>query len=293
MHAPGATVDPLNGRLQVLPRDSDRRAAPSWLDAKVVHHHLATDRYWMLVLNAPQIAHSAQPGQFVMVTPVRRGESWPVLPRPMAIYNADPARGTITIVYGAVGKGTRHLTTFGVGETLVTVGPLGRAFEIAPHIRSLLLIGRGIGICSLTMLGLVALQRGLSVLALSSGRSPQAIVGRDHYRAAGIGSFEVYDSNGSSHPDAVGRWLTQHYASDPPGMIAVCGSSRLMPLAAALGDAWDADVQVALEARMACGLGYCHGCSTSQPGAMPESPLICSDGPVFRLNRSGGTGGSG
>jgi dihydroorotate dehydrogenase electron transfer subunit len=287
MQATSTTGDPLIGRLRLLPRDSDRRAAPGWLDAKVVRHHATTDRYWMLVLNAPQIADGAQPGQFVMVTPARRGENWPVLPRPMAIYATDRVQGTITIVYGTVGDGTRHLTTFEVGETLITVGPLGRSFEIAHDVRSLLLLGRGIGICSLTMLGSVALQRGISVLALSSGRSPQAIVGRDYYRAAGIASHEVYDSNSSSQPDAVSRWLTQHYASDPPGMVAVCGSNRLMSLAEALGDTWDADVQVSLEARMACGLGYCHGCSTGQPGAVLESPLICSDGPVFRLNQAG------
>lgn len=289
MPTTGATRD-LTGRLQLLSRESDTRAAPCWLDATIVRHYATADRYWTLDLSAPAIADTAQPGQFVMVTPTRSGESWPVLPRPMAIYTTDPAQGTVTILYGAVGGGTRHLTTFGAGETLITVGPLGRAFEIAPDVRSLLLLGRGIGICSLTMLGSVALQRGVSVLALSSGRSPQAIVGRDHYGAAGIGSYEVYDSNGSSHPGAVGHWLTQHYASGPPGMVAVCGSSRLISLAAALGDAWDADVQVALEAHMACGLGYCHGCSTSQPGAITESPLVCRDGPVFRLNRSGGSG---
>jgi len=42
-------------------------------------------------------------------------------------------------------------------------------------------------------------------------------------------------------------------------------------------------VQVSLEAHMACGLGYCHGCATGTRTADEESPLICRDGPVFRL----------
>lgn len=283
MRTPGAAKDAITERLQLLPRDGDRRAAPGWLDATVVRHYATVDRYWTLVLNAPAIADTAQPGQFVMLTPARSGESWPVLPRPMAIYDTDRAQGTVTILYGAVGNGTRHLTAFGIGETLVTVGPLGRAFEIASGLRSLLLLGRGIGICSLTLLGSAALRQGVSVQAVSSSRSPRAVVGRDHYGAAGIACHEVYDSDSSSHPDAVGRWLTQRYASGPPGMVAVCGSNRLILLADALGDAWQADVQVSLEAHMACGLGYCHGCSTRQPSAEVESPLICSDGPVFRL----------
>nr|WP_239081874.1 hypothetical protein [Streptomyces sp. SID9727] len=39
---------------------------------------------------------------------------------------------------------------------------------------------------------------------------------------------------------------------------------------------------------MACGLGYCHGCATGTRGGPEESPLICKDGPVFRLDRSEG-----
>ncbi|MBO0872611.1 MAG: dihydroorotate oxidase electron transfer subunit, partial [Pseudonocardia sp.] len=59
------------------------------------------------------------------------------------------------------------------------------------------------------------------------------------------------------------------------------GSERLARLAAELGGRWRASVQVCLEAHMACGLGYCHGCATSTGGGPPR--LVCRDGPVFRL----------
>lgn len=281
--SPDAVEDLISEHLLILATESDTRAAPSWVDARVTVHHRTVDRYWMLVLDAPTIATTAQPGQFVMLTPARAGEIWPVLPRPMAIYDCDPVRGTITILYGAVGAGTRRLTTFVPGETIVTVGPLGRAFEIDSDVQSLLLVGRGIGICSLTMLASAATERGVSVVALSSGRSPHAIVGRDRYRAAEIVTHEVYDSDGSSEQAVVGRWLEQRFATERPNLIAVCGSNRLISLASNMATGWKAEVQISLEARMACGLGYCHGCSTSRPTAGMESPLICRDGPVFRL----------
>jgi dihydroorotate dehydrogenase electron transfer subunit len=54
-----------------------------------------------------------------------------------------------------------------------------------------------------------------------------------------------------------------------------------MRLATEVARASGASVQVSIEARMACGLGFCHGCATGIVGASEESPLVCVDGPVF------------
>ena len=32
---------------------------------------------------------------------------------------------------------------------------------------------------------------------------------------------------------------------------------------------------------MACGIGYCHGCSHGAVGESEEAPLVCREGPVF------------
>ncbi|MFF5987120.1 iron-sulfur cluster-binding protein [Prauserella flavalba] len=34
---------------------------------------------------------------------------------------------------------------------------------------------------------------------------------------------------------------------------------------------------------MACGLGYCRGCAAGGGDGTQEAPLVCRDGPVFRL----------
>jgi dihydroorotate dehydrogenase electron transfer subunit len=277
------TIDdiPDNTSLMVLPAASDTRARPVTVTAPLTVHRHLTDRYWRLELQAPQVARTVQPGQFIMITPARRSETWPVLPRPMAVADVDAESGEIAILYGVVGAGTRHLSDFAVGESLATVGPLGRPFELPPSGGSLLLLGRGIGSCSLTLLASLAGRTGLRVHAVVSGRSPQATVGADVYRAHDIDPLVVFDSDGTSAPDAVrARLRAQGQRAD---IIAVCGSRRLIRLAHELGREWGAQVQVSLEARMACGLGYCHGCSTGSDSAAAEAPLICRDGPVFRL----------
>jgi dihydroorotate dehydrogenase electron transfer subunit len=252
----------------------------------VLGQHRSGDRYWTLELDAPRIAETAQPGQFVMLTSHRIGTRATVLPRPMAVSATDPERGSVLIMYGVVGAGTQLMTTLEPGETVVTVGPLGRGFDIGTAGRSVLVLGRGIGICSLTMLAIATRTRGDTVRAVSSGRTPDAIVGRPVYAAAGIDAQEVYDSDGSSDPRTVATWLRSEYDGHPPDLVVVCGSERLTALAVELGREWKADVQVSVEAHMACGIGYCHGCSSGDLGESVEAPLVCTDGPVFRIAES-------
>jgi dihydroorotate dehydrogenase electron transfer subunit len=268
--------------LVILPATTDTRARAITIDATIVSHDHAADRYWRLELLAPQVARTVQPGQFVMITPARRSETWPVLPRPMAVYDADAEAGTLTILYGVVGAGTRHLRGFRAEESLVTVGPLGRPFSLPPTARSLLVLGRGIGSCSLTLLAAAAHRVGLSVTAVASSRHPEATFSGDFYRSHGISSLQVFDSDRSSEPEALRATLAAR--GTVADVIAVCGSRRLTRLGYELGTEWGAEVQVSLEAHMACGLGYCHGCATGSRSTVAEAPLICRDGPVFRLS---------
>jgi dihydroorotate dehydrogenase electron transfer subunit len=267
--------------LELLPAREYPR--PVTVDARVLANRHLSDRYWQLSLAVPHIAGSFEPGQFVMITVTRSVSEGPVLPRPMAIYDADRATGRIEIVYSVVGVGTRALTTFGVGDTVGVVGPLGRGFH--PPAGDVLLLGRGIGICSLTPLAALANDDAV-VTAVASGRHPGAILGREVYQAHGVRLLAVHDADGSSAPDRLATRLQDLLDTAPPALIAACGSARLEALALRLAARWGSDVQVALEAHMACGLGYCHGCSTGDRSAAAEAPLICRDGPVFRLRTS-------
>jgi dihydroorotate dehydrogenase electron transfer subunit len=269
-------------RLEPLPSPADR-ADPALELAMVVRNDEIAPGVWRLTLEAPTIARVAQPGQFAMLTVARRGESTPVLPRPMAIYAWDERQGTVDIVYRVVGDGTRVLTTWRPAETMTTVGPLGRPFQLEPDTRSILLLGRGIGICSLTGLATEARNAGVAVDAVVSARERQALIGSDDFVRMEVASLtEVTDADGTSAVDRLGDQLaTLASGAARWQQVFVCGSERLMRLATEVARASQAIVQVSIEARMACGLGFCHGCATGMVGASEESPLVCVDGPVF------------
>jgi dihydroorotate dehydrogenase electron transfer subunit len=276
--------------LVTLPAPAIPRPTPVVHRAPVLEHRPIADRYRLLRLHAPVIAERALPGQFVMLTAARGGEGAPVLPRPMAIYRTDVAAGTISILYGVVGFGTRRLAGFRTNETMTVVGPLGRWFELGPALRSVLLVGRGIGTCSLTTVAQQAAGSGVAVTAVTSARYKGAVIGSDLYREFGATSVhEVTDEAGTSDVASLCARLTAELDAAPPEVILTCGSERLVGMCERLAGRWPgSQVQVSVEAHMACGLGYCHGCASGARSEGEETPLICRDGPVFawELDRS-------
>jgi dihydroorotate dehydrogenase electron transfer subunit len=270
-------------RLSTLPPAVAPRPRPVAHRAPVLEHHDLAGRYRFLRLYARPIADHALPGQFVMLTVARDGENAPVLPRPMAIYRTDTTAGTIDILYGVVGAGTRRLAGFRTDETMLVVGPLGRWFEIGPDVASVLLIGRGIGTCSLTTVAQSTATTAVTTTAVISARHPVALIGGDLYREFGVRALhEVTDDAGTSSPEALFARLTADLDDAPPELILTCGSERLTRLCQQLAQRWiGSTVQVSVEAHMACGLGYCHGCASGARSEGAESPLICTDGPVF------------
>jgi dihydroorotate dehydrogenase electron transfer subunit len=278
------TLWPEQTEIVPLPAVAGDRPEPTWRYGVVLAHRPVSSRYRYLRLHLPEIARPARPGQFVMITVARPGEVGPVLPRPMAIYSSSAEGTELAVVYGIVGQGTRTLASFEEQARLLTVGPLGQGFRVEPGTRRTLLIGRGIGTCSLTMLAQHNAARGIETVAVVSGSDEAALIGGELYRRQpGTRVVEVTDAAGTSDVRSLWDRLTAELDTDPPEQIFTCGSRRLARLSAGLGRRWRAGVQVSLEANMACGIGYCHGCATGSGATGRESPLICVDGPVFSL----------
>jgi len=224
------------------------------------------------------------PGQFVMLKPTRATDLHPILPRPMAVYRYLPASDEFEIVYRVIGTGTQVMSERTAGEIAELVGPVGQPFRLASSLDGLLVIGRGIGVCSITAAAEVAAARGARVYAVVSARRPDALVGLDLFAALGAQVFPVTDTEGTSAPEHVAELVAPLLRLGRVQQVLVCGSNRLIDLAVRLAAPHGIDVQVSLEAHMACGIGYCHGCSHGAVGESEEAPLVCREGPVFRAS---------
>ena len=74
-----------------------------------------------LVLEAPEVASSAKPGQFGVVIPDSKGERIPI-----SLADWDAAKGTVTLFFLEVGVSSMKLAAKKAGDTVDFMAPLGR-----------------------------------------------------------------------------------------------------------------------------------------------------------------------
>ncbi|MBR2264045.1 MAG: hypothetical protein IJ917_06865 [Firmicutes bacterium] len=80
---------------------------------------------FQMVLYAPQMAQEALPGQFVDIYCSSKDK---LLPRPISLFDADPAEGTLSLNYAVVGKGPEEISSKAEGDNIRVTGPLGHGF---------------------------------------------------------------------------------------------------------------------------------------------------------------------
>ena len=76
---------------------------------------------YRMEVEAPRVAESALPGQFLIVRTEEKGERVP-----LTISDYDPEKGTVTIVIQEIGASTEDICAFEEGQAFAdVVGPLG------------------------------------------------------------------------------------------------------------------------------------------------------------------------
>ncbi len=208
---------------------------------------------------------TASPGQFLEMEP--SPEQFPMTRRPFTINRLLP--DGFEVVFEVRGRGTALLEALRPGDTVRTLGPLGRGWTHHPG--RWLLVGGGMGAA------------GFPFLAGTLAEPPTVLIGASTaVRLLSVGGDEhcitVDGTNGRQ-----GLITDLIHDLDPSRFeaIAVCGPVGMMH---AVWNAIPAEhrhkVQVSAESRMGCGWGVCEGCVI--PSAGGGYRKCCTDGPVFR-----------
>lgn len=89
---------------------------------EIVSKKFLTPTICLMEIDAPLVAASAEPGQFVIVRAREMGERIP-----LTVCDFDPVKGTVTIVIQIIGASSRIICALEQGDSLTDfVGPLGR-----------------------------------------------------------------------------------------------------------------------------------------------------------------------
>jgi ferredoxin--NADP+ reductase len=88
---------------------------------RIVRAEKLAERIFLTEVEAPRVAHSCEPGEFVIV---RLGEDGERIP--FTICDFDREKGTITLVFQVVGASSEKMSHLKVGDCYTdVVGPLG------------------------------------------------------------------------------------------------------------------------------------------------------------------------
>ena len=90
---------------------------------KILKKEYLANNIWLMDIEAPRVAKSCQPGQFVIVKMDEKGERIP-----LTVCDYDREKGTVTIVFQTVGASTTEMAKYEVGESFMDF--VGRPSEL-------------------------------------------------------------------------------------------------------------------------------------------------------------------
>ncbi len=132
----------------------------------IVQRRMIVPNLHELTVEAPDVAESALPGNFIIVRPDEVGERMP-----LSVADWDRKAGTITSIFMQVGGSTAKLARLKPGDSIPTcAGPLGKETEIENY-GTVLCVGGCYGIGSLYPIVRALKEAGNEVHTLVEARS--------------------------------------------------------------------------------------------------------------------------
>jgi dihydroorotate dehydrogenase electron transfer subunit len=268
--------------------------------------HFAGDQF-VLRLHSPKCAAAATAGSFIHL---RCDESIPMR-RPLSIMRADAGQGWIEILFKIVGEGLKALAQRQVGDTLSSIGPIGRGFAVSEGRQRAVLLGGGVGIPPMIFLAEQMHRQGCRHLPLvlmgselpypfacRRSRLPADWLDKDTSQTIGSLEDKGICTRLASLADFAGVYrgyvtdLARRYLESRSAMelaeteLFACGPTAMLQAVAKLAREFGLPCQISLEEYMACAVGGCAGCTvriTTSEG--PAMKRVCVDGPVFEASQ--------
>jgi ferredoxin/flavodoxin---NADP+ reductase len=226
------------------------------------------------VIEAPEVAHKAQAGQFVVLRVHEQGERIP-----LTIADYDREAGTITVVAQEIGRTTLMLKVLDVGDSLASfTGPLGRPTEIENY-GTVVLVGGGLGIAPIYPICRTLREAGNHVIAIIGARSGDLLFWEDKMRCVTDELIVVTDDGSYARKALVTEPLKELLESSRQiDRVWAIGPAIMMKFVTLTTKPFDVTTIVSLNSIMVDGTGMCGACRVSVGGS---TYFACVDGPEF------------
>jgi ferredoxin--NADP+ reductase len=223
---------------------------------------------------APEIAQRRKAGQFVILRVHEEGERIPI-----TIADANPAKGTITLIVQEVGMTTRMMGQKETGEFLPDVcGPLGDPTHIENFGHCVCLAG-GVGVAEIYPVVQALKTAGNHVTAIIGGRSRELLILENEMRHAAQHLIVTTDDGCYGIHGLVTKPLAEMMQrGEKIDRVFCIGPVPMMRAVAELTRPAKTPTIVSLNPVMVDGTGMCGGCRVTVGG---QIKFACIDGPDF------------
>jgi len=241
---------------------------------EVVRNERMAEGVGLLVLRAPRIAASVEPGQFVHLR-IEAGADF-ILRRPFSVHRAGD--GLIEILYQVLGRGTRVMAEKKTGDVMDAVGPLGHGWPLPAGTAHALLVAGGLGAAPLGMLAERLAAAGVAVSVAQGAPTASRLVARELFESVARRVEYATDDGSTGERGFVTVVSERLLREDRPDIVYVCGPEVMSRAVVAQAHSAGVACQVSLERLMACGIGACLSCVVTTRDGRKRA---CVDGPVF------------
>lgn len=249
---------------------------------KILKKEYLANNIWLMDIEAPRVAKSCQPGQFVIVKMNEEGERIP-----LTVCDYDRDAGTVTIVFQTVGASTEEMAEYEVGESFMDfVGPLGCASELIEmpvdklKKEKLLFVCGGVGTAPVYPQVKWMKEHGIDVDVIIGARTKDIMILEEEMRKVAANLYIATDDGSYGFKgngcDQINE-LVKNQGKEYTRVIAI-GPMIMMKFVAMLTKELGIPTIVSMNPIMVDGTGMCGACRL-QVG--DEIKFACVDGPEF------------
>ena len=240
---------------------------------KIVLKKQFSEKVFLFEIEAPLIARSRKAGNFIIVRVGNKGERMP-----LTIADANPEKGTITIVVQKVGLSSQKLCELGEGDYVTdVVGPLGNPTRIERY-GTVICAGGGLG--TAPMLPIIRALKGAGnrVLSVIAGRSKDLIILEEEVRESSDELIIMTDDGSYGEKGVVTIGVEKFIRQEHIDKVFAIGPPIMMKFCCLLTQKYGIPTDVSLNTIMVDGTGMCGACRLTIGG---KTRFVCIDGPEF------------
>lgn len=229
-------------------------------------------------IEAPLVARKAQPGQFIILRVDEDGERIP-----LTIAGFDSEKGTVKIIFRAVGATTLALSAKEQGESIQDfVGPLGVPTKL-DGIKKACIIGGGVGCAIALPIAQKLSSLGVEVTSIAGFRSQDFLILEDEFKACSEKLIVMTDDGSyGRHGNVTAPLKELLEAGERFDEIITIGPLIMMKFVVEAAKPYGIPVTVSMNPIMIDGTGMCGGCRlTLVQDGKRVTKFACVDGPDF------------